>query len=151
VGAGIKVHSTLRPPMAYCASPGWLWWWRNWCNDWKRNRSTRRKPAPVPLCPPQTPHASRTRTRAAAVGSQRKFYDYNRIRFPGEAIFFFYFIKFRPALGFTQPPIQLVPGAFFSGIKRPGCEADHSPPPSADVENGRTVLPASHTSSRPGA
>jgi hypothetical protein len=26
---------------------------------------------PVPLCPPQTPHAARTRTRAAAVGSQR--------------------------------------------------------------------------------
>jgi hypothetical protein len=37
----------------------------------KRNRSTRRKPAPVPLCPAQTPHAARTRTRAAAVGSQR--------------------------------------------------------------------------------
>jgi hypothetical protein len=36
----------------------------------KGNRSTRRKPAPVPLCPPQTPHAVRTRTRAAAVGSQ---------------------------------------------------------------------------------
>jgi hypothetical protein len=35
------------------------------------NRSTRREPAPVPLCPPQTPHAARTRTRAAAVGSQR--------------------------------------------------------------------------------
>jgi hypothetical protein len=35
------------------------------------NRSTRRKPAPVPLCPPQTPHAVRTRTRVAAVGSQR--------------------------------------------------------------------------------
>jgi hypothetical protein len=35
------------------------------------NRSTRRKPAPVPLCPPQIPHAARTRTRAAAVGSQR--------------------------------------------------------------------------------
>jgi hypothetical protein len=34
-------------------------------------RSTRRKPAPVPLCPPQTPHTARTRTRAAAVGSQR--------------------------------------------------------------------------------
>jgi hypothetical protein len=34
-------------------------------------RNTRRKPAPVPLCPPQTPHAARTRTRAAAVGSQR--------------------------------------------------------------------------------
>jgi hypothetical protein len=37
----------------------------------KGNRSTRRKPAPVPLCPPQTPHAARKRTRAAAVGSQR--------------------------------------------------------------------------------
>jgi hypothetical protein len=35
------------------------------------NRSTGRKLAPVPLCPPQTPHAARTRTRAAAVGSQR--------------------------------------------------------------------------------
>jgi hypothetical protein len=35
------------------------------------NRSTRLKPAPVSLCPPQTPHAARTRTWAAAVGSQR--------------------------------------------------------------------------------
>jgi hypothetical protein len=35
------------------------------------NRGTRRKPAPVPLCPPQTPHAARTRTRAAAVESKR--------------------------------------------------------------------------------
>jgi hypothetical protein len=35
------------------------------------NRSTRRKPAPMPLCPLQIPHAFRTRTRAAAVGSQR--------------------------------------------------------------------------------
>jgi hypothetical protein len=33
------------------------------------NRSTRRKPAPVPLCPPQTPHAARKRTLAAAVRS----------------------------------------------------------------------------------
>jgi hypothetical protein len=35
------------------------------------NRNTRRKPAPVPLCPPQTPHAAPTRTQAAAVGGQR--------------------------------------------------------------------------------
>jgi hypothetical protein len=33
--------------------------------------STRRKLAPVPLCPPQTTHAAQTRTRAAAVGNQR--------------------------------------------------------------------------------
>jgi hypothetical protein len=35
------------------------------------NRSPRRKPAPVPLCPPQTSHAAQTRTRAATVGSQQ--------------------------------------------------------------------------------
>jgi hypothetical protein len=35
------------------------------------NRNTQRKPAPMLLCPPQTPHATRTRTRATAVGSQR--------------------------------------------------------------------------------
>jgi hypothetical protein len=37
----------------------------------KGNRSTRRKPAPVPFYPPQIPHAAGMRTRAAAVGSQR--------------------------------------------------------------------------------
>jgi hypothetical protein len=36
------------------------------------NRSTRRKPAPAPLCPPQISYdQTRARTRAAAVGSQR--------------------------------------------------------------------------------
>jgi hypothetical protein len=36
------------------------------------NRSTGRKPAPAPLCPPQIPHdQTRARTRAATVGSQR--------------------------------------------------------------------------------
>jgi hypothetical protein len=36
------------------------------------NRSTRRKPAPVPLCPPQIPHdLTWDRTWAAAMGSQR--------------------------------------------------------------------------------
>jgi hypothetical protein len=33
------------------------------------NRSTWRKPATMPLCPPQTPHAAETKTQAAAVGS----------------------------------------------------------------------------------
>jgi hypothetical protein len=36
------------------------------------NRSSRRKPAPAPLRPPQIPHdQTRVGTRAAAVGSQR--------------------------------------------------------------------------------
>jgi hypothetical protein len=34
----------------------------------------------------------------------------------------------RTALGPTQPPIQWVPGALSLGVKRPGREADHSPP-----------------------
>jgi hypothetical protein len=40
----------------------------------------------------------------------------------------------RPALGPTQPPIQRVPGALSLGVKRPGSEADHSPPSSAEVK-----------------
>jgi hypothetical protein len=42
----------------------------------------------------------------------------------------------RPALGPTQPPVQWVPGGPFPGAKaRPGRDADHSPPSSAEVEN----------------
>jgi hypothetical protein len=42
----------------------------------------------------------------------------------------------RTALGPTQPPIHWVPGALSlgGGVKQPGCEADHSPPSSAKVE-----------------
>jgi hypothetical protein len=39
----------------------------------------------------------------------------------------------RPALRSTQPHIQWVPGALSAGLKRPGREADHSPPTSAEV------------------
>jgi hypothetical protein len=40
------------------------------------NRSTRRKPAPVPLCPPQIPHyLTWARIRAAAVGRSKDLLD----------------------------------------------------------------------------
>jgi hypothetical protein len=48
----------------------------------------------------------------------------------------------RPALGPTQPRIQCLPG-----IKRPGREADHSPPSSAGVKNGGAIPPLPHASS----
>jgi hypothetical protein len=48
---------------------------------------------------------------------------------------FFFFTSSRPALGLTQPPTQGMPRAPFLGVKRPGREADHSPPTSADVKN----------------
>jgi hypothetical protein len=41
----------------------------------------------------------------------------------------------RTALGPTQPPIQWVPGALSLRVKWPGCEANHSPPSSAEVKN----------------
>jgi hypothetical protein len=40
----------------------------------------------------------------------------------------------RPVLEPTQPPIQWVPGSLSLGVKRQGREADHSPPPSAEVK-----------------
>jgi hypothetical protein len=47
---------------------------------------------------------------------------------------FLYTTTSRTALRPTQPPIQWVPGALSLGVKRPGHEADHSPPSSADVK-----------------
>jgi hypothetical protein len=47
---------------------------------------------------------------------------------------FLFTAAFRPALGPTQPPIQGVPGALSLVVKRPCCEADHSPPSSAEVK-----------------
>jgi hypothetical protein len=48
--------------------------------------------------------------------------------------FFFFFTVSRPALGPTQPPIQWITEAVSLGVKRPGREADHSPPSSAEVK-----------------
>jgi hypothetical protein len=48
---------------------------------------------------------------------------------------FDFFTKFRLPLGLTQTPIQWVPGGVFQGVKRPGRDADHSPPSSAGAVN----------------
>jgi hypothetical protein len=56
----------------------------------------------------------------------------------------------RTALGPTQPPIQWVPGFLSLGVKRPGSEADHSPPSSAEIEIG-AIPPLPNTSSLHGA
>jgi hypothetical protein len=54
------------------------------------------------------------------------------------------------ALGSTLHLIQWVPGAISPGLKRPGCEADHSPPSSA-VRNGGAITPLPYMSSWHGA
>jgi hypothetical protein len=43
-----------------------------------------------------------------------------------------------PALVPTQPPIQQVPEVLSLEVKRPGSEADHSPPSSAEAKNERS-------------
>jgi hypothetical protein len=52
----------------------------------------------------------------------------------GLGIFLFTAVS-RTALGPTQPPIQWVPGVLTLGVKQPRCEAEHSPPSSAEVKN----------------
>jgi hypothetical protein len=47
---------------------------------------------------------------------------------------FHFSMSSRQSLGPTQSPIQWVPGALSSGAKRPGREADHSPPTSAEFK-----------------
>jgi hypothetical protein len=51
----------------------------------------------------------------------------SRVRFPAGAGNFSFPHR-------VQPPIQWVPGALSLGLKRPGREADHSPPSSAKVK-----------------
>jgi hypothetical protein len=69
-------HQVLRPLLAYCTAPDDID--EGDCGRiggmkiGRGNRSTRRKPAPAPFCPPQIPlDQTRAQTRSAAVGSQR--------------------------------------------------------------------------------
>jgi hypothetical protein len=53
----------------------------------------------------------------------------------------------RPTLGPTQSSVRWVPGALSPVVKWQRREADHSSPYSADIKNGRAMLPLLHTSS----
>jgi hypothetical protein len=67
----------------------------------------------------------RTKTISCTRGS--------RVRFPARAGNFSLHYRIQNDSG-AQPPIQWVPGDLSLGVKRPGREADHSPPSSAEVE-----------------
>jgi hypothetical protein len=73
VGWG-EMHSVRRPLIGLLYQPRMIHEYGEFCGmriD-RGNRSTRRKPAPVPLCPSQIPHdPTWDRTRAATVGSRR--------------------------------------------------------------------------------
>jgi len=69
------------------------------------------------------------------------------VQLPAEAgIFFLFAITSRSTLGPSQPPSQWVLGAISPEVKRPGREADHSPPSSAEVKNERSYTSIRHTS-----
>jgi hypothetical protein len=52
----------------------------------------------------------------------------------GAGIFFLFTTASRPALRLTRPRIQWVPGTLSLGVKRPGCETDHSRPSSVEFK-----------------
>jgi hypothetical protein len=65
------VHSALWPPIGVLCPPQLIMMMEKLVELWLAEETeVLRKPAPVPFCPPQTPHAARTRTRAATVRSQ---------------------------------------------------------------------------------
>jgi hypothetical protein len=67
-----------------------------------------------------------------------------RVRFPVMQDFFLFSTTFRPVLGPTQPPLQLVPGALSPEEKRLRRGADHSPPFSAEVKKVGAISPLTH-------
>jgi hypothetical protein len=73
------------------------------------------------------------------------------VGFPAGEKYFLFCTGSRPALGLTQPPIQLVPGALSLGAKRPGRESDHSSGSSAEIKYDGSVFLLPNTSSWCGA
>jgi len=65
---------------------------------------------------------------------------YTGVRVPARLNIFLFTTASRPAVGPTQPPIQWLPVAVSLGVKRPGAEADHSPPSSAEVKKMRGAI-----------
>jgi hypothetical protein len=59
----------------------------------------------------------------------------SRVRFPAGAGNFSLHHRIQNGSGAPQSPIRWVPGALSLGVKRPGREADHSIPYSAEVKN----------------
>jgi hypothetical protein len=44
-------------------------------------------------------------------------------------------------LRFNEPPVQWVRWTIYPGLKRPGSEADHTPPSSEKLKNGGAIPP----------
>jgi hypothetical protein len=68
------VHSAMRPLLAYCTCPGWLWGWRSWWNErfWQGKLKYSEKTCPDATLSTTNPTCQTwVWTWAAAVGNQR--------------------------------------------------------------------------------
>jgi hypothetical protein len=59
-----------------------------------------------------------------------------KVRFPAEARYSFLFHIVQAESGVHPVSYPMDTGYFPWGVKKPGREADHSPPPNAEVKNG---------------
>jgi hypothetical protein len=66
---------------------------------------------------------------------------------PGRVKYLPFSTSSKLALGFNQPPVQMLARDFSPGVKRPGHEADHSPPTSARSIKCGSIHPLPHTHS----
>jgi hypothetical protein len=71
----------------------------------------------------------------------------DRISSPSKVKDFRFSTSSRPDVGPLQPPFQWVSGALSPGVKRSGCEVDHSPPASAEIKKTLISTSLSHASS----
>jgi hypothetical protein len=69
-----------------------------------------------------------------ALKFNKNYYNLNWIDSRRGLGIFLFTTASRTALGPTQPPIQWVRGVLSLGVKRPGREADNSPPSSVEVK-----------------
>jgi hypothetical protein len=74
-----------------------------------------------------------------------------RVQFPRVVRDFSLLHNMQTSSGPTHPPIQWVPGTVFLGMKQQGCEADHSPPLSVEVNGDGAIPTLFHMSSWRGA
>jgi hypothetical protein len=90
-----------------------------------------------------SPYAAKSRDSPVGVALGYGLDDRGyRVRFPeGAGNFFSSPPRPERLWGPPKPLIQWVPGALSLGVKRPGREADHSPPSSAENEWSYTSIP----------
>jgi len=88
---------------------------------------------------------SRLRRKLASL----TFQDKDSIALRGKRFFLFPETS-RSILGPTQPSIEWMLWAFSSGVKRPGCEANHSPSPCSKVKNKWNCSSAPHICTKEG-